>query len=223
MHTALVRGQNVFGFFTTVAFFVAALIALSDFTHPRLPQASIVVKDISVSKTRPHYSSSKKQESASIRFNLDCDFSSLFTWNTKLIFVYVTASWPSNSSSSDHDNEAVIWDSIITNPSADHLVNIGPTAKKKLIRSAKGKSIDPSRGKINLKNQRPKYQISAPSGKMAEQENVVLKVHYNVQPWVGVLTWSRGWEFGRWERIKGGISKVFNLPALKTKEGEKKT
>jgi signal peptidase complex subunit 3 len=34
---------------------------------------------------------------------------------------------------------------IITNPSADHLQNIGPVAMKKLIRSAKGKSIDPSR------------------------------------------------------------------------------
>lgn len=48
MHTTLVRGQNVFGFFTTVAFFVAALIALSDFAHPRTPEASIVVKDIQV-------------------------------------------------------------------------------------------------------------------------------------------------------------------------------
>ncbi len=42
-------------------------------------------------------------------------------------------------------NEAVIWDTIITNPSADHLQNIGPAAMKKLVRSAKGKSVDPSR------------------------------------------------------------------------------
>jgi signal peptidase complex subunit 3 len=42
-------------------------------------------------------------------------------------------------------DEAVIWDTIITNPSADHLRNIGPAAAKKLKKSAKGKSIDPSR------------------------------------------------------------------------------
>jgi hypothetical protein len=42
-------------------------------------------------------------------------------------------------------NEAVIWDTIITNPSADHLQNIGPAAMKKLIKSAKGKAIDPNR------------------------------------------------------------------------------
>lgn len=43
------------------------------------------------------------------------------------------------------NNEAVIWDTIITNPSADHLQNIGPAAMKKLVKSSKGKSIDPSR------------------------------------------------------------------------------
>jgi hypothetical protein len=56
----------------------------------------------------------------------------------------VSASWP-NSTSTELTNEAVIWDTIITNPSADHLQNIGPVAMKKLIRSAKGKSVDPSR------------------------------------------------------------------------------
>jgi signal peptidase complex subunit 3 len=93
---------------------------------------------------RPHYYSSKKEEYAVIKFSLSADLSSLFTWNTKQIFVYVSASWP-NSTSTELTNEAVIWDTIITNPSADHLQNIGPMAMKKLIRSAKGKSIDPSR------------------------------------------------------------------------------
>jgi signal peptidase complex subunit 3 len=93
---------------------------------------------------RPHYYSSKKEEYAIIKFSLSADLSSLFTWNTKQIFVYVSASWP-NSTSTELTNEAVIWDTIITNPSADHLQNIGPVAMKKLIRSAKGKSIDPSR------------------------------------------------------------------------------
>jgi hypothetical protein len=95
-------------------------------------------------KGRPHYYSAKKEEYAIIKFSLSADLSSLFTWNTKQIFVYVSASWP-NSTSTELTNEAVIWDTIITNPSADHLQNIGPVAMKKLIRSAKGKSIDPSR------------------------------------------------------------------------------
>lgn len=75
---------------------------------------------------------------------MSADLSSLFTWNTKQVFVYVSASWP-NGTSSELSNEAVIWDAIVTNPSADHLVNLGPAAMKKLVRSAKGKSVDPKR------------------------------------------------------------------------------
>jgi signal peptidase complex subunit 3 len=47
---------------------------------------------------------------------------------------------------------------------------------------------------------------------------VVLKVHYNVQPWVGVLTWTPQLEFGAWKKLKGGKSKIFKFPALKVKK-----
>lgn len=95
-------------------------------------------------KGRPHYYSTKKEEYAIIRFSLDADLSSLFTWNTKQLFVYVTATWP-DAKSPNATNEAVIWDQIITAPSADHLSNLSPIALRKLKRSAEGKSIDPSR------------------------------------------------------------------------------
>lgn len=95
-------------------------------------------------KGRPHYYSSKKEEYAIIKFSLDADLSSLFTWNTKQVFVYVTADWPPTAYA-NATNSAVIWDTIITNPSADHLKNIGPVAMKKLRKSAEGKVIDPSR------------------------------------------------------------------------------
>ncbi|KAK2623805.1 hypothetical protein QTJ16_006986 [Diplocarpon rosae] len=249
MHSTVVRAQNVFGFFTTVAFVVAALVAFSDVLAPRTPSASVIVKDVQVYcprplrlrrrslhppilhqvtnhnpfrvKGRPHYYSSKKEEYAVVRFSLTADLSSLFTWNTKQVFVYVSASWP-NATSTELSNEAVIWDTIITSPSADHLSNIGPAALKKLIRSAKGKSIDPSRGKLELKNQKAKYQITAPGGKLAQTQNVVLKLHYNVQPWVGVLTWTPQVEFGRWKKVEGGVSKAFKFPALKVKKVEEK-
>lgn len=183
MHSSLVRAQNVFGFFTTVAFVVAALIAASDFVSPRTPTAEVTVRDVQMCvpslvnheklanksnsvKGRPNYYSSKKVDYAHIRFSLDADLSSLFTWNTKQVFVYVSANWPNSTSTAreqsdpvggshgavdlengetEMHNEAVIWDTIITNPSADHLQNIGPVAMRKLVRSAKGKGSDPSR------------------------------------------------------------------------------
>ncbi|RMJ03698.1 hypothetical protein BHE90_008614 [Fusarium euwallaceae] len=220
MYNSLTRIQNSFGFFTTVAFVVAAFIAASDLLAPRIPSTGLIAPtNVQVVKGRPHYYSSKKEEYAIIKFSLEADFSSLFTWNTKQLFVYVTAEWPGPGNAT---NEAVIWDSIITNPSADHLKNIGPVAMKKLKRSAEGKSIDPSRGILKLRNQKPKYQITHPSGKVAEKDNVELKVHYNVQPWVGLLTWDQGQDIGLWKKLAGGVSERFQLPALKTKKKDAK-
>jgi hypothetical protein len=71
MHSALVRLQNVFGFFTTVAFTVAAVIALSSFISPQSPNASIQLRSVQVVKGRPHYYSYKKEEYAHIKFDLD--------------------------------------------------------------------------------------------------------------------------------------------------------
>lgn len=82
-----------------------------------------------------------------MRFSLDADLSSLFTWNTKQVFVYVTAEWPEPGGEGGRNatSQAVIWDSIITAPSSDHLANLGPATLRKLKKSAAGKSIDPSR------------------------------------------------------------------------------
>ncbi|RWA11157.1 hypothetical protein EKO27_g3949 [Xylaria grammica] len=221
MYNSLTRIQNVFGFFTTVAFVVGGIIAATDFTFSRTPSASIKPTNVQVVKGRPHYYSSKKEEYAIIKFSLDADLSSLFTWNTKQLFVYVTAEWPSVSGANE-TNKAVIWDTIITSPSSDHLANIGPATLKKLRKSAAGKSVDPSRGKLSLKNQRPKYQITHPSGKVAKTEDVTLHVHYNVQPWVGALTWNQDVDFALWKRMARGISKAFELPAVKKKDDSTK-
>lgn len=71
MHSALVRLQNVFGFFTTVAFTVAAVIALSSFITPQTPSADITLRSVQVVKGRPHYYSYKKEEYAHVKFDLD--------------------------------------------------------------------------------------------------------------------------------------------------------
>ncbi|KAF5027846.1 hypothetical protein F66182_34 [Fusarium sp. NRRL 66182] len=216
MYNSLTRIQNTFGFFTTVVFVVASFIAASDFFAPRTPGAGVFTPtNVQVVKGRPHYYSSKKEEYAIIKFSLDADLSSLFTWNTKQVFVYVTAEWPGPDNST---NEAVIWDKIITSPSADHLQNIGPVAMKKLKRSAEGKSIDPSRGLLKLRNQKPKYQITHPSSKVAHTANVELKLHYNVQPWVGFLTWDQTRDIGHWRGMANSVTEKFELPAIKTKK-----
>jgi signal peptidase complex subunit 3 len=79
------------------------------------------------------------------------------------------------------------------------------------------------RGILKLKNQKAKYQITSPTSKLAETLDVKLYVHYNVQPWVGILTWTPQIEFGKWNMMKGGVSKVFSFPALKKKEEQTQT
>ncbi|OAA74059.1 Signal peptidase 22kDa subunit [Cordyceps fumosorosea ARSEF 2679] len=219
MYNSFNRIQNVFGFFTTVACVFGAFIAATDLFSPRAPSGVISPENLQVVKGRPHYYSTKKEEYAIIRFSLDADLSSLFTWNTKNLFVYVTADWPA-ADGTNTTNSAVIWDSIITNPSADHLLNIGPATLKKLRKSSAGKSIDPNRGKLKLKNQKPKYQITHPSGKIAHTQDVTLKLHYNVQPWVGLLTWNMPRDLFLWKTLAGGESEKMVLPALKVKDAK---
>ena len=36
------------------------------------------------------------------------------------------------------------------------------------------------------------------------------------------MTWTPQIEFGYWKKVKGGVSKVFRLPALKVKEEKEK-
>jgi signal peptidase complex subunit 3 len=71
MHSTLVRVQNVFGFFTSAAFAVAAAIAVSVVLIPQAPSASLELKNVQVVKGRPHYYSTKREEYAHVKFDLD--------------------------------------------------------------------------------------------------------------------------------------------------------
>lgn len=48
MHSSLVRVQNTFGFFTSVAFIVAALIATTDLFAARTPSGVLTMTDVQV-------------------------------------------------------------------------------------------------------------------------------------------------------------------------------
>ena len=90
---------------------------------------------------------------------------------------------------------------------------------------ASQKKEEPTPGIIKLKNAKPKYQITDISGKLASKGNVTLEVGWNVQPWVGPLTWTmgQGQGFGRWMGMRGGRSKAFDMPALKGKGTSQET
>lgn len=168
------------------------------------------------------------------------DLSSLFNWNTKQVFVWITATYPSSLPTAP-PSQAIIWDSIINSYSQLHpytpfdawkdlpFVGTIKAPAKKSKSSSKKKAPEPepepTPGIIKLKNSKPKYQITDVSGKLASQGNVTLELGWNVQPWVGALTWTakEGQGFGRWKGLKGGRSEAFHLPALKGKSATQDT
>lgn len=233
MHNSLNRLQNVFGYFTTVAFTVAAVIAASVVLFPQNPKASLELQNVQVVKGRPHYYSTKREEYAHIRFDLDADLSSLFNWNTKQVFLYITASYPSTDNpSTNPQSSSVIWDAIIPSNLAPWHPNtyIHPSTKSSTSKSKSknkkskdiGKPYPPGGepGIVKLSNQKPKYQITDISGKISERTNATLTLHWNVQPWVGPLVWDNRKTYGLWQGLQGGDAK-FDFPSLKGSEIKK--
>ncbi|EGC47025.1 microsomal signal peptidase subunit [Histoplasma capsulatum var. duboisii H88] len=243
MHSALNRFQGVFGFCSTLAFLLGALTSLTVLLSPADPVTNVSLSNIQVSKGRPHYYARKREEYAQIKFDLDADLTSLFNWNTKQVFVYVLASYPTTSSSSSNlTTESIIWDMII--PATESPLSIPaltrrffPSKKSKSSRFSsktnKNTSSDSKKpknpGLLRLRNQKSKYQITDISGQIALRENAQLVVAWNVQPWIGALMWSPhskvaenigGALGGLLDAViitggKGGRSKPFNFPALK--------
>ncbi|KAF2125353.1 signal peptidase 22 kDa subunit [Dothidotthia symphoricarpi CBS 119687] len=241
MHSTLVRLQNVFGFFTTVAFTVAAVIALSSFISPQSPSAKIEVRNVQVVRGRPHYYSYKKEEYAHVRFDLDADLHTLFNWNTKQIFLYLKATYPSLSPD-EPPSEAIIWDAILastsapwhqnhyihpTAPNANKKKSVLPKISKKAAAAGKKPKSTPETAKkdigtLHLANQRPKYQITDLTGRLQNRTDVVLELGWNVQPWVGALTWTNWQTLGAWKGLEGGRSEAFGFPEIGGKVKSKK-
>ncbi|KAK6373298.1 hypothetical protein LTS17_008318 [Exophiala oligosperma] len=236
MHNALNRVQTTFGFFTTCAFTLAAIIALLSVipipSPSGSPSASVAVRNVQVVKGRAHYYTKKREEFAQVRFDLDADLSSLFTWNTKQLFVYVTVNYPSgggdDATTNNKMSEAVIWDTIIPATSTpwswqNLKQKYFPDKKNKPKKSKRESMSKQSKdlvkpGFISLKNQKPKYHVTDPSGIIAERANATLQVSWNVQPWVGALVWDKGFlgqRVGKWRAGKVGKSQVFRFPPRK--------
>ena len=147
--------------------------------------------------------------------------------------MWIKATYPSsNPTPGTPFSQAVIWDTIINSPSQsqpfsptayfDQLFGKSkPTKKGNRFRKPSGKKEDAKSepGIVRLNNSKPKYQITDISGIISERSNVTLEVGWNVQPWVGALTWTTDnrQEFWRWKGVKGGRSQSFNMPAIKGK------
>jgi signal peptidase complex subunit 3 len=150
------------------------------------------------------------------------DLSSLFTWNTKQVFVYVTAVYPSHKPDAP-PSRAIIWDAILPSTLEPWHQNqyIHPTTppkqpgRKRQLPKGRIYSEELEPGKLRMKGQKPKYVITDYTGSIANRTGVVLELGWNIQPWVGALMWSRKSDLGVWKGTKGGLSEEFDFPPLK--------
>jgi len=189
-------------------------------------------------KGRPHYYSTKREEYAHIKFDLDAGMPSLPPTRPKLtptrLDLPLQVEHQTNLPLHHRllplipSSEAVIWDAIIPSDFARSHANtyLHPTTSKtkpskKSKQKGKPYPEGASPGIVRLSNQKPKYQITDVSGKIAERTNATLNLHWNIQPWVGALVWTNTKTYGRWEGLKGGVS-GFEFPALKGSETVKK-
>lgn len=69
----------------------------------------------------------KEKENNKLTFDLQTDLTPLFNWNTKQVFVYLTAEYPGKSSGSS--NKVTYWDKIITSKEKANLTLSGVKSK----------------------------------------------------------------------------------------------
>ncbi|GAX76117.1 hypothetical protein CEUSTIGMA_g3560.t1 [Chlamydomonas eustigma] len=105
MHSLTQRANTVFTFFGSVAAVLAILTSCTDLFHDAKPIISLKLAEI---KKLVPYSGSREQ--AVITFDLDADLRSVFSWNSKQIFIFVRADYYSDEGKL---NQVVLWDSII--------------------------------------------------------------------------------------------------------------
>ncbi|CCF57352.1 hypothetical protein KAFR_0C03600 [Kazachstania africana CBS 2517] len=102
---------------------------------------------------------SKPKENVRLEFDLDSDLTNLFNWNTKQVFVYLTAEY--NNTKNTVINEVTFWDNIIT------------------------KQED---AVLHLEKAKSKYSVWDISEQFSGK-SLKFKLNWNIQPWVGPLTY----------------------------------
>ncbi|KAJ7584756.1 signal peptidase subunit [Mycena floridula] len=110
MHSIWARVSN--GSATLSSFMMALLaaIALSTFVFTADPKGTVSVASVKVQLQKiPRYPS-RKRETAVVNFNINADLSPLFNWNTKQIFLYLSAEY---TNPQGVQSEVVFWDRIV--------------------------------------------------------------------------------------------------------------
>ncbi|KAK7258837.1 hypothetical protein RIF29_24425 [Crotalaria pallida] len=105
MHSFGYRANAVLTFAVTILALMCAIASFSDNFNNPTPVAQVQVLNINWFQKQPH-----GNDEVSMTLNISADLQSLFTWNTKQVFVFLAAEYetPKNSL-----NQISLWDGII--------------------------------------------------------------------------------------------------------------
>ncbi|ODN93399.1 signal peptidase [Cryptococcus wingfieldii CBS 7118] len=162
MYSTVQRLNHLSSLATTYLLALLALVSLASFlAQPPVSVGSVHVKDLILTKGRLNRLGARPEELASLRFDIRTDLNPLLnSYNTKQLFVYLTATYEEESSSAVHD--VVLWDRIIT--------------RKK------------GRGNVRVEDGKNKYQWHNPSHTFKDIPTANFTLHYSLMPYVGVLS-----------------------------------
>lgn len=129
------RVQTVFNYSMTCATYLSVAIIATFLFQLYDGGAFSVPAEINNVSIRSHWKSSrsfgsinkKPKENTKLTFDIDADLTPLFNWNTKQVFVYLTAEYPGKTL--DAGNKVTYWDQIITSKENAVLHKVGQKSK----------------------------------------------------------------------------------------------
>ncbi|KAG4206889.1 hypothetical protein ERO13_A03G034000v2 [Gossypium hirsutum] len=110
MHSFGYRLNGLLTFAVTILALMCAITSLSDNFNTPSPSAEIKIMNINWFQKQP-----QGHDEVSLTMNVSADLQSLFTWNTKQVFIFVAAEYETRKNSL---NQVSLWDAII--PAKEH-------------------------------------------------------------------------------------------------------
>uniref|UniRef100_A0A1B0FGJ0 Signal peptidase complex subunit 3 n=1 Tax=Glossina morsitans morsitans TaxID=37546 RepID=A0A1B0FGJ0_GLOMM len=157
MHTVLTRGNAMIAYTLSVLTCLTFCCFISTvFLDYRVPSnintGKILVKNV------PDYGASReKHDLGFVTFDLKTNLSTLFNWNVKQLFLFLTAEYRTNN---NHLNEVVLWDKIIL----------------------RGENTA-----LDFKNINTKYYFWDDGNGLRNNKNITLHLSWNIIPNAGLL------------------------------------
>ncbi|WVF69024.1 hypothetical protein IAT40_003798 [Kwoniella sp. CBS 6097] len=161
MYSTLQRLNHLSSLATTYIMILLGLISVASFLAlPQVDVGRVDVKDLVLYKGRLQRWGARVEELATLKFDLRTDLNPLLnSYNTKQLFLYLSASYVEESTGNTHD--VVLWDRIIQRADIRDIRAVG---------------------------NKNKYQWRNPSGTFRDVEYVNMTLHYSLMPYVGVLS-----------------------------------